>query len=251
MGGRLWHAAVDWSVMPPAERTNKRRQPFEVEKTDLEQLEIILCSYDLSLTWTLQVSDGTSLRYSSLAELLSFENPPERRMQALFVSGTSTTEAAGIQSATIELDAHSGTKETNVIWTLRGSDDIVFLLTHKLTSWRNQIRSSSATLTEMRELIASAALFLLTMGTLSILENKLPGFASFFSGAFRWFFISILTSAALLLPYVAQRPLNYLFPFSSFAIGHGIKRLEGQKKGPHGLDVGSGRGGASVIPPQQ
>jgi hypothetical protein len=199
-------------VENPASKIRSLDIAFLVDADQLQRLVAILSEAGSALEYTVKFSDGTSVNYTAIGEILTQPNSKRHSIVSI-LAGAVGTEG---RSAYITL----GDNPTpSVEYTIAGPQRDVIYLAEKLDDWAAGIHQWYSPLVSNLQLISAAFVVALPLvvafGLKFFFPASGPGLQSSIPGCGL-----ILTALAEFWAFKA------FFPRGTFAIGYGLKRAQ-------------------------
>lgn len=198
-----------------ASKTRSLKIAFVVNADNLRRLNTVLSEASKQLEYTVGFSDGTSVRYGDVEDIIKLPNSAEHSITSLIAG----TPEEGNQSAFVTL-RKSGPESPSLEYTLNGQQRNVVYLGAQLDDWVAAIRQWYSV---GRSFEAAGAFFALIVLLAPIFAWGYL-FQFLFPQALRT--LSWVKSLAIVLLYVAEFGIFKLFPRGTFAIGRVAARHE-------------------------
>lgn len=194
----------------PASKTRSLNIAFVVNTDLLKRLAKILGETSNNLEYNVKFSDGTSVRYGDIIEVIGQPNSNRRSIVAL-IAGTGTAEKTD-KSAYVNLRKTVPSLE----YTINGTQRNVIYLADKLDDWSATIRQWYS------------PIFSRTASMLSVLLVALPVLVAYRVSLFYPPIVPakgiVLIVVALLATAALEVCALWFFPLGTFAIGDGERR---------------------------
>jgi len=194
----------------PASKTRSLDIAFVVNAKLLGDLAAILGETANQLEYTAKFSDGTSVRYTKIEEVIGQPNSGKRSIVSLIAGPAERTA----KSAFVNLSNKPYT--TSLEYTINGTQRDVIYFADKLDDWVATIRQWYSPLFFWSGLIPFVLGVFLPF-CVAILAAKLHPYISVGKGI-------ALIVVAIIATGIAELCIFRLFPRGTFAIGHGEKR---------------------------
>ena len=197
-----------------ASKTRSLKIAFVVNADHLRRLDTVLSEASKQLEYTVGFSDGTSVRYGDVEDIIKLPNSSEHSITSLIAG----TPEEGNQTAFVTL-RKSDPESPTVEYTLSGPQRNVVYLAAQLDDWVAAIRQWYSF---GRSSQAAGAILAITVlfGPLFVWDKVLQ----FLPGTVRT--LSWVKALAIVLLYVAEFGIFKLFPPGTFAIGRGATSHE-------------------------
>jgi hypothetical protein len=196
----------------PASKTRALDIAFVVDADTLKRLAAILGGMSAPLEYTVKFSDGTSVRYDNIEDVIGQPNSSKRSIVSL-IAGTADEK---VKSAYVNLKK---TSSPSLEYTINGTQHDVIYLADQLDDWVAAVRQWYTTST------APGGFYLVFLAIL------LPLFIGAFLGLLKVDVQQQLDVqhslgffALALVLYVVEYFIFLLFPRGTFAIGRGKER---------------------------
>jgi hypothetical protein len=187
-----------------ASKTRSLKIAFVMDAHHLQRLKIILGEVGDSLEYTIKFSDGSSVQYSDIKDIINLPNPARKAITSL----TANAAREG-QSASVIVKTSS---EPYVEYTISGTQQKIAYFGEQLDDWIATIKQWYSWFLDG----AGSAIFYITTFVFPLfLASRLP---DHFPKLRPW------ALAILAITIVAEILLFKLFPKGTFAIGDGIRR---------------------------
>src|SRR5258708_3867810 len=220
------------------EKARSLKIAFVVNADHLRRLATVLGEASKQLEYTVGLSDGTSVRYSDVEDIIKLPNSKERSITSLIAGtpeektlddirympgkgqvGVPSTEAAVNPPSTayVTLRKSNAAESPSVEYTITGPQRHVIYLGARLDDWiaaTRQWYSPGRSSEAVGAVLAIVAIF----GPL-LLGDKVLQFLPARVKTLAW-----VKPLAIVLPYVAEVGIFNLFPYATFAIGRGATK---------------------------
>lgn len=217
--------ATGQAMQTEASKTRSFELAFLVDPEHLKQLEPILLELGNSLEYQVKLSDGHTLQYHNLNEVLKEPNSRKKSIVSLIAGAT----GRGKQSAFVvlkdkpartsysPLGDHAPTSPS-VEYTINGTQKDVVYIGEKLDEWVSGVRQWYSTFEHGIPLLLLVAL--IVAGPIWLWSKASPHlFSAAFLKLHDW-----LQGATIVAIWVAIYWTFRLFPKATFAIGQGARR---------------------------
>jgi len=194
-----------------ASKTRSLKIAFVVNADHLRRLATVLSEVSKQLEYTVGFSDGTSVRYGDVEDIIKLPNSSEHSITSLIAG----TPGDGNQTAYVTL-RKSDPESPSLEYTLTGPQHTVVYLGAQLDDWVAAIRQWYSA---GRSFEASGAVFAF-IALLGPLAAWGYAFQFLFPASVRT--LSWVKSLVIVLLYVAEYGIFKLFPRGTFAIGRGV-----------------------------
>jgi len=194
----------------PASKTRSLNIAFVVNADHLKRLAEILGENAHPLEYTVKFTDGTSVRYGEIEEVIRQPNSSRRSIVSLIAGPAEQTA----KSAYMNLKK-SGLPSLE--YTINGPQRDVIYFADKLDDWSATVRQWYSPFISW----ASPVPFLIVIGlSMYIADRVARSYPHFATGKNVWLIVVLILAAAVIELY----SLTVLFPLGTFAVGHGEKR---------------------------
>jgi hypothetical protein len=177
---------------------------FVMDAQHLHRLKTILKEVGDVLEYTIKFSDGSSVQYDDIKDIISLPNPPHRSITSLTVNTVGDGQSASV--------VVKNSSEPYVEYTVNGTQQKVAYFGEQFDDWIATIKQWYSWFLEGA---GSAVFFIAAIAFPFLLASRLP---EHFPALHAWA-LGILAAAV-----IVEILLFKLFPKGTFAIGDGIRR---------------------------
>jgi hypothetical protein len=201
-----------------ASKTRTLDIAFVVDAEHLRRLAVILAETSDKLEYTVTFSDGTSVHYSDIEDIIGQSNSTERSIVSL-IAGTADER---FKSGFVNLRKDGS---PSLEYTVHGTQRDVIYFANQLDDWVASVRQWYSPFVSSEKgfngagLILAAAVFFTPLYAWDRISRFSGALGK--GGSYQW--VALLALAAM---GVTEYYILRLFPRGSFAVGHGMKRSQ-------------------------
>ena len=200
------------------------RQCFVLTEQELRKLYLALTEFSGNTSIEIKSADGLTRGVSTLDELLAFENPPNKDIQELVLSGKGRSSD---RSASLRF---MNSDDSNTWITMEGPEEAVVTFNASVEEQLSSMKPWYAVFAKLEFLVIGlllvvvAYLGLLVLAATGLIGGQKPSAPDLRSTALGNLIAVLLVSAPLVVGLALNRWRRNLFPIGVFAIGQGRKR---------------------------
>jgi hypothetical protein len=200
-----------------ASKTRPLDIAFVVDAEHLKRLAVILAETSDKLEYTVTFSDGTSVHYSDIEDIIGQSNSTERSIVSL-IAGTADER---FKSAFVNLKKDGS---PSLEYTVHGSQRDVIYFANQLDDWVASVRQwyspfISSEMGSPASVALGIACLILPLYAWDRISRHYSGFGR--DGSYQWLAVPALVAMGFAEYYILR-----LFPRGTFAVGHGMKQSQ-------------------------